>query len=606
MTGMSSLIPLVVALPILVACVATAAQHFLERSWAADAVGVAGGALLAVLTSVLLVRTWAQGDVYWFGGWRPRGELALGISFAVDPLGAALAALCGILVLAALLFSWRYFDETGVIYHVLMLLFGVGMVGMALTGDLFNLFVFFELMSVSAFTLAAYKVEEKGPLQGAFNFAITNTLGAFLALLGIALVYGRTGALNMAQVGRSLPSAPDRLAVAAFVLITVGFLVKAAIVPFHFWLTDAHAAAPAPVCVLFSGVMVSVGLFAVARVYWTVFSDTLGAHDDAVRDVLLALGALTAIVASVMCVLQRHLKRLLAYSTIAHTGVFLIGFALLVHEGLAGTTMYVLAHAFAKGSLFMVAGIVLLRLEDVDELRLHGRGRDLPVARAVWFLAALALAGPPFVGSFLGHALTEDGAKVLGLAWVPWLLAFTTIATTGAVLRAGARVFLGWGERDDPLLSDQPKESPIDRKRETYVVMNGVAVVMVTVALAVGAWPDLAERASAAAERFQDRKEYAEHVLDNRTPHALPLPEFHTTTASVVWALVSTLGSLAFAAFLLQRGRLPAGVRAGAWRVLAPPLGALRAAHSGHIGDYVAWLTLGAGTLGVVWALTLT
>src|SRR5689334_7539916 len=133
-----------------------------------------------------------------------------------------------------------------------MLACGAAMTGFVLSGDIFIMFVFFELMSVCAFALTAYQVEEAGPIQGAFNFAVSNTIGAFLVLLGIALLYGRTGSLNLAEIGRRLTEdgRHDGLVVAAFSLITCGFLGKAAMVPFHFWLADAYATAPAPVCVL--------------------------------------------------------------------------------------------------------------------------------------------------------------------------------------------------------------------------------------------------------------------------------------------------------------------------------------------------------------------
>ena len=129
-----------------------------------------------------------------------------------------------------------------------MLVFLAAMAGFCLSGDLFNLFVFFELMGAAAYALTGYKVEAQGPLEGALNFAVTNSVGAFLALTGLTLLYARTGALNLAQIGRALSGHPaDGLVITAFVLLTAGLLIKGAVVPFHFWLDDAHAVAPTPV-----------------------------------------------------------------------------------------------------------------------------------------------------------------------------------------------------------------------------------------------------------------------------------------------------------------------------------------------------------------------
>jgi multicomponent Na+:H+ antiporter subunit D len=206
------------------------------------------------------------------------------------------------------------------------LVFLGGLAGFALTGDLFNLFVFFEVMSVSAYALTAYRIERPAPLQGALGFAVTNTVGAMMILFGIALLYGRTGALNMAQVGAALATRPaDGLVIVAFALIVGGFLVKAAIVPFHFWLADAYAVAPTPAVIVFTGVMSDLGIYAVARIYWTVFQGPLGPHADGIRVVLVGFAVLTALLGAVMCLFQANLKRLLAFATISQVGLAMIG-----------------------------------------------------------------------------------------------------------------------------------------------------------------------------------------------------------------------------------------------------------------------------------------
>jgi multicomponent Na+:H+ antiporter subunit D len=602
---MSQLLPLPAAIPLLTAAVVVATDHVVPRR-VQNAIALTATAGSAAIALVVLAQTERHGTVHWFGGWTPRHGVALGIAFVAEPLGAGMAALALVLATLSLAYSWTSMREAARLYNTLVLLFAGAMAGFALSGDLFNMFVWFELMGVAAYALCGFKVAELGPLQGGISFAITNTLGAYFIVMGIALLYARTGALNLAQIGATLAGhRMDGLALVAFLLLLVGFAVKAAIVPFHFWLADAHAVAPAPVCVLFSGAMVELGLLGIARVYWTAIVP-LGHHADVLRGTLVWLGVATALVGALMAFLQRHLKRLLAYSTIAHSGTMLAGVGVLGAKGLAGAALLVLSHAFLKGSLFLACGILLVAFQDMDELRMHGLARGMRFLWVLWVAAAVGLVGTPWLGTFLGHAGIDEDATHVGMGWANPLLVVAAGVSTGAVLRAGARVFRGWGPREDDLLSDEPPEGSRERTA-AFPLMLAVTAVMVVLGLGTSLVPGLAQRAEQAAERFRDRSAYVELVLDGhakaepRPPVALP----HVSGTTVAYSTAALIIALATAAFGLWRDRLPDRARRAGWRATEPLLHPLRAAHSGIVGDYLLWIVAGTAAIGAVWAAAL-
>ncbi|HZU42732.1 MAG TPA: proton-conducting transporter membrane subunit [Terriglobales bacterium] len=597
------LVPLPVVVPLSVAAILAGLNKFFPRRLA-DIFAMAATFATGAISLELAFLSRVQPIVYWFGGWTPRAGVALGISFAIDPIGASFAALVSLLVLAALIFSLRYFDSVGTLYHVLMLVFLGAMCGFCLTGDLFNLFVFFELMSASAFALCGYKIEEPESLQGSLNFAITNTVGAFLVLTGIALLYGRTGALNMAQIGRSLGTHADGLVITAFVFIMSGFFIKAAVFPFHFWLADAHAVAPTPVCVLFSGVMVELGLYAVIRVYWAIIDGPFASHRPDLRALLLVVGTITALLGGIMCFGQRHIKRLLAFSTVSHMGLMVIGFALLKPEALAGLALYVVGHGLVKGALFIIAGILLHRLGTVDELELHGRAKDMPISSTIFLIAGLGLAGLPPFGTFLGESQVEHSAGALGFGWVSIVFFIAALLTAGAVFRVWAHVYRGWG---DVRGAEKSGSKKIHDKRETRkgqprpFEMHFAAGVLVALAIAVGLIPGLKHEAKTAALLMQDRAAYQARVLDHAwIPVAQANEPHESEMASLARSTAAAVLAFAFGIFAVSRFWPKKSVVSRPVDVL---ISILRKPHSGHVGDYVAFLTFGVAAFGIVLAV---
>jgi multicomponent Na+:H+ antiporter subunit D len=584
-----------VALPLIVAAALAMLTKLLPRI-VSSMLSIACALATAACAALLFAASLSQPIVYWFGGWHAVHNVTIGISFVIDPLGAGLATFTAVLTAVALVYAAQYFDSADNHFHSLILCFLGAMCGFSLTGDMFNLFVFFELMSAAAFALCAYKTEDPGALQGALNFGVVNTIGAYFAFTGVGLLYARTGALNMAQIADTLKlHPPDKLVAVAFTFICCGYLVKAAIVPFHFWLADAHAVAPSPICVLFSGVMVEMGLYGAARSYWAVFDQTLHPFYPAIRSLFVDLGIVTALVGGIMCYTQRNLKRLLAFSTISHMGLITIGFGLGTAAGLAGALIYVVGHGFIKGGLFLAAGILLHRFSTVDEIELYGRGRRETTAAVVVFLGALGLASIPGCGLGNGEGLMHEAAKSLHWDWVKWISVFVGAVTASAVLRAGCRIFLGWGPRGaQPGAAPKNEETrETDRSNETTPAsMLGAALFLVFAGFGVAFLPALRSTAMHAAQVFQDSGAYVAHVLRG-VPVTAPFEPVPQTKQ----------GFFPFLPFVLALAGTAGYIFSNDFRSISQnvtrPLGWLHELHSGHLGDYVAVLTLGVAVFGI-------
>jgi multicomponent Na+:H+ antiporter subunit D len=600
------LFALVVTVPLAVAAGSGALRPLLAaKRRLLDLIAIVTAASVVAMLAVIMIRVSGGDQTYWFAGFRPAHGIAIGIDFEAGPLSAGLATLSAVLVTASMTFSWRYFEGVGTYYHALMLIFLAGMTGFCLTGDIFDLFVWFEVMGVAAYALTAYRPEERGPLQGALNFAITNSIGAYLSLSGIAVIYGGSGALNMAQIGVWADRHPgSRLVVVAFLLILAGLLIKAAVVPFHFWLADAHAVAPTPVCVLFSGVMVELGLYGIARVYWSMFGTALGHRADLSR-LFVVLGVLTAVVGAVYCLREHHLKRMLAFSTISHSGMFLAGIGALTPLGLAGAAAYVVGHAMVKAALFLCVGIVLHRLGSVDETRLHGQGRRLRVTGVVYIAAGLGLADlPPFV-TFLGTGWTDSASS----DWTLAILLVCVMLTSGAVLRAGFGVFYGVGDppgedrQQAGEAAEETGETEGARER-TPLTMSVPATVLTCAALVFGVfgWTGLGPAVERAAVRFEDSAAYNATVLHGaHVSHAVApaaAAPADVTADALATGLISAAGAVAIALLILYRRRLP-------WRITLGGRGdgLAEGFQSGVINDYVTWIVLGLACLGGVLVL---
>jgi multicomponent Na+:H+ antiporter subunit D len=382
-----NVIPAFVALPLGMGFVAPLLSR--RRAWPADLLGNLTLAALCVMSVAAIGRS----GVYHMGAW----PTPLGIDLRLDALTALMLLTVNGIGLASTLFSVPYMNQytSKHRYYGLFLFMVAGMNGVVLSGDVFNLYVFMEIAAIASYALVAFGGEHE-ELEASFKYAVLGSVASALILVGIALLYGATGTLNMAHMASRLATMglgpPALLALALF---TAGFGLKAALVPFHAWLPDAHPSAPAPISAMLSGVVVkALGVYALARIVFNVF----GAAPETLM-VLRSLGVISMVVGVLLAIGQWDMKRLFAYHSVSQIGYVVLGLGLGTPLGVVGGLYHLLNHSIFKSLLFLNSGAVGYASGTRDLKRLGGLREPMPVTTATSVVASLSIAGvPPFNG----------------------------------------------------------------------------------------------------------------------------------------------------------------------------------------------------------------
>ncbi|HEC77757.1 MAG TPA: NADH/ubiquinone/plastoquinone (complex I) [candidate division WOR-3 bacterium] len=382
--------------------------------------------------------------VYKMGNWPP----PFGIVMAFDGLSALMVLSIAVIVFAACFFSIKYMSHyTGQWkFYTLLMLMTTGMMGIAVTGDLFNMFVFLEIAAISSYALVAFGVDAE-ELEASFKYIVMGEIGGLTFLLAIALIYAKTSTLNLADISNSLQAIRGTTFFwTVLTLFLFAFSIKAALVPFHSWLPDAHPAAPAPISSLLSGIFIKVlGIYTTARIVFNVFGLTR-ASDPVFFNILIALGLLSIAFAGLTALNQRDYKRLLGFSSISQIGYIMLGFGIGNFYGIAGALFFILAHALAKGLLFLTSGAVVYSAGTRDLEKLAGLGEQMPTTAWSWRFGFLSLAGIPPLAGFFAKMFIIMGAIKAGYLWLAIVGILLSLLTLGYLLKIENFVFMKKGK----------------------------------------------------------------------------------------------------------------------------------------------------------------
>lgn len=379
--------------------------------------------------------------------------------------------------LAVTVYSIKYMaKDTGKpLYYTLLLAMISGMVGTVFAGDLFTLYVFWELMSISSYVLVAFRKETSEPIEAAFKYMMMSVAGSATLLMGIAFLYGMAGTLNFQGLAAAFSQGPSNVwFYVAFVMILVGFGVKAAIVPLHTWLPDAYSAAPTPISAILSGVVTETGVFALVRTFFTAFL-SIQAHWFIV---VAVLSIVTMTLGNLMAILQNDVKRLLAYSSIGNVGYMLVGVAVGTQLGLTGTLMHIFNHALIKSTAFLCLGAIIFRIKSRNIQDMAGIGRKMPITATFFAISLFALIGMPPFNGFISELTLFTSSVQANVPWLGIAIVLNSLLSSVYCLRILRSLV-------QPSLSDS-----LSKVKEAPLLMLIPIGVMVALIIFFGIYPD--------------------------------------------------------------------------------------------------------------------
>ena len=432
-----------VVIPLLLSAVAALMPNG-RSGWAVSLLAALSAAILSI---VLAVQVQLSGVIsYELGGWAP----PLGIEFRVDALNAALLLLVSGLGLLSVIYALPSVADEVVakrqaLFYSAFLVCFAGLLGVAITGDAFNMFVFLEISSISTYVLVGMGAgRDRRALTAAYNYLILGTIGATFFVIGVGFLYMATGTLNMADIASRLPALEDsRVVQAAFAFIIVGLGLKAAMFPLHLWLPNAYAFAPNFVTAFLASTATKVAFYTLIRFLFDVFHPEAGFVEAAFVWVFSILGVIGMIAASVQAFFQTDARRLLAFSSVAQVGYMMLGLGIGSLAGLSAGMLHLMNHAMMKGALFMALGAFALRFGIRQISDLSGLGKSMPYTSVAFTIAGVSLVGVPGTVGFWSKWYLASAALEQGWWWAIAAIFISSLLALAYVGRLLAAVWLG-------------------------------------------------------------------------------------------------------------------------------------------------------------------
>jgi len=394
----------------------------LNRSKVVWMFALLSSAIAFFISILLLQQVMTSGTiVYELGGW----EAPWGIEYRIDKLNAFLLLIISAISTVVLIAAQTSIEkeipkDKHALFYILYLLSLTGMLGIVSTGDAFNVFVFLEISSLSAYSLIAMSRERRA-LWASYQYLIMGTIGATFILIGIGLMYQMTGTLNMEDLSDRLPEVTQtRTVFAAYTFIIVGVCLKLALFPLHLWLPNAYAYAPSIVTAFLAATATKVAVYLLIRFTFSVFGFSFSFTALPLQILFMLLGLLGIFVASTAAIYQTNVKHIFAYSSVAQIGYMIVGFAVSTVTGLTATLLHLFNHALMKGALFLALGAVMYRIGGVQISQFQGLGRQMPLTMAAVVVGGLSLIGVPLTVGFVSKwyllmALVESDLWPIGI-----------------------------------------------------------------------------------------------------------------------------------------------------------------------------------------------